>query len=601
MTLARIPHWHSALQRATTALRDARLPAGYWEGTLSSSALATATAVGALAMAGDAEDHPCITRGLAWLARTQNPDGGWGDTPESPSHLATTLLGMAAIHLAGCPRETAGMCERAEEFLTARAGATPEARVAAVTALYGTDRTFAAPILMACAAAGCVPWEAVPALPFELAVIPPACYPLVRLQVVSYALPALIAVGAAIHRHAPTRTAGLRQARTLATPSVLRRLEELQPASGGFLEAIPLTSFVTMALQALDLELPTVTGVTDRCLAFLRAQARADGSWPVDANLSVWVTSNAVIALREADPLAPGEISQVRDWLTARQLTARHPYTGAAPGGWSWTHLPGGVPDVDDTAGAILALSGVGAEAAIADGARWLLGVQNVDGGWPTFCRGWGQLPFDRSTPDLTAHVLRALTAADPEERDPAIQRARARGVHYLWTTQRADGAWVPLWFGNQASADQANPVLGTARVLRALDTLGAHTHKAQRAVLYLAQAQNADGGWGGAPGVPSSVEETALTLSALSAWAKLPEAGAALMAGVDYLVTRIQDGSWQTATPLGLYFASLWYSEALYPLIWTVEGLGRALTVLVPDDDAGDTDSDDVTRLVLE
>ena len=33
-----------------------------------------------------------------------------------------------------------------------------------------------------------------------------------------------------------------------------------------------------------------------------------------------------------------------------------HPYTNADPGGWAWTNLPGGVPDADDTPGAILAL-----------------------------------------------------------------------------------------------------------------------------------------------------------------------------------------------------------------------------------------------------
>ena len=28
--------------------------------------------------------------------------------------------------------------------------------------------------------------------------------------------------------------------------------------------------------------------------------------------------------------------------------------------------------------------------------------------------------------------------------------------------------------------------------------------------------------------------------------------------------------------TPIGLYFANLWYSEKLYPIIWTVEALGE-------------------------
>src|SRR5205823_11668354 len=85
---------------------------------------------------------------------------------------------------------------------------------------------------------------------------------------------------------------------------------------------------------------------------------------------------------------------------------------GADPGGWAWTDLPGGVPDADDTPGAILALWKLGESGTcIDDGLRWLTSLQNRDGGWPTFCRGWGHLPFDRSGNDLTAHTLRALAA----------------------------------------------------------------------------------------------------------------------------------------------------------------------------------------------
>src|SRR5205814_5887185 len=92
------------------------------------------------------------------------------------------------------------------------------------------------------------------------------------------------------------------------------------------------------------------------------------------------------------------------DWLLRCQLRQAHPYTGAAPGGWAWTDLSGGVPDVDDTSGALLALArlrGVGAadqkriDEAAAAGVSWLLDLQNSDGGWPTFCRGWGTMPFD--------------------------------------------------------------------------------------------------------------------------------------------------------------------------------------------------------------
>jgi hypothetical protein len=33
---------------------------------------------------------------------------------------------------------------------------------------------------------------------------------------------------------------------------------------------------------------------------------------------------------------------------------------------------------------------------------------------------------------------------------------------------QRADGSWVPLWFGNQDHPAEENPVYGTAKVLLA-------------------------------------------------------------------------------------------------------------------------------------
>ena len=75
------------------------------------------------------------------------------------------------------------------------------------------------------------------------------------------------------------------------------------------------------------------------------------------------------------------------------------------------------MPDADDTPGALLALLQLGTvESADARsrgiaGVRWLLDLQNRDGGIPTFCRGWGALPFDRSSPDLTAHTLRAWSA----------------------------------------------------------------------------------------------------------------------------------------------------------------------------------------------
>src|SRR5690606_10628957 len=110
----------------------------------------------------------------------------------------------------------------------------------AVLRRYGKDRTFSIPILTHCALAGLVDWKDVLPLPFELACLPPQFYKTVRLPVVSYALPALIAIGQVRHFHRKPWNPLSRGLRALAIQPSLRRLESIQPTNGGFLEATPL-------------------------------------------------------------------------------------------------------------------------------------------------------------------------------------------------------------------------------------------------------------------------------------------------------------------------------------------------------------------------
>ncbi|NSW56124.1 MAG: squalene--hopene cyclase [Armatimonadetes bacterium] len=549
------------LRIACDRLLAERVAGGWWEGRLSSSALATATAVSALAVAGESEDAALIRRGVDWLDIQQLPDGSWGDTPDSPGNLSTTLLVLSALRLARDQAVPPSVPARAMQFVERCAPGKTIAQ--AVRDIYGADRTFAVPILMNCALAGLVAWEDVPGLPFELAALPRAFYKGVRLQVVSYALPALIAVGLVISRHHQAGAAWSSLRRAL-TPALRSKLATLQPQSGGFLEATPLTAFVAMSLaDAFGAGDP----VLQRCLWFLRASARVDGSWPIDTNLSTWVTTLALNALEVAAPEA--DVSSARDWVAGQQWRAVHPYTGAAPGGWAWTDLSGGVPDADDTSGALLALADRLEPDARESAVRWLLELQNADGGWPTFCRGWGRLPFDQSCPDITAHTMRALKSRGIP-RSGRAERAMERGLAYLAASRNSDGSWDPLWFGNQAAPGMRNPVVGTARVLPALP----EGPLAAEARTFLRNSQNPDGGWGGAPGVASSIEETALAVNALALQPE--ESELALAAGVSYLLSRIEDDSWTRPSPVGLYFSRLWYSEKLYPVVWTVEALGR-------------------------
>jgi squalene-hopene/tetraprenyl-beta-curcumene cyclase len=335
--------------------------------------------------------------------------------------------------------------------------------------------------------------------------------------------------------------------------------------------------------------------VVKKAAEFLLDTVRPDGSWPIDTNLATWATTLSVKALlgkAEAkqeswvpDLTLLDQREALESWLLAQQYKEVHPFTDTPPGGWAWTDLSGGVPDADDTPGALLALKLLEEKdnsdrlrVAAAEGIEWLVGLQNRDGGIPTFCKGWGALPFDRSSPDLTAHTLRAMAVWRDEMSGSLIDeidRVRKKGLRYLFREQRPDGSWVPLWFGNQhRHNDEENPTYGTAMVLRALDELGEYP-EADEGAFWLMDQQNDDGGWGASQNrSPSTIEETALAVGAL-AWR--PEAVDAVRRGRQWLIDATQSGTTFDAAPIGFYFARLWYYERVYPIVWSVEALTRS------------------------
>jgi squalene-hopene/tetraprenyl-beta-curcumene cyclase len=585
-------------------LLERRAERDHWDGRLASSALSTGTAILALHLAAPHRPESAValdrlvSAGARWLIDHQNADGGWGDTTRSRSNISTTAIVWAAL-----VRLKADNCSvrlqadhalaRSEAWLRGAAGGvTPDALRAAILRRYGKDRTFSVPILTVLALAGklgsgAAAWRSVPQLPFELAALPHGWFQHLRLPVVSYALPALIAIGQVRHRLSPSRNPLTRSLRNAVSDRTHRVLREMQPDSGGYLEATPLTSFVVMSLVGAG---RADSPVVEAGVKFLVDSMRTDGSWPIDTNLATWVTSLSVGALSEAGALPAGDRRAIRGWLLRQQSTREHPFTHAAAGAWAWTPLSGGVPDADDTSGALLALRALGEPdsesiAAAAAGARWLLGVQNRDGGIPTFCRGWGTLPFDRSTPEITAHAVRAWSAwhADVESTlQHELNSAAARALRFLEASQRADGSWIPLWFGNEHTPSEDNPIYGTARVLIGLDASLVRESPCaarcrDRALRWLLDVQNADGGWGGAAGVASSMEETGAALSALGCTPSndSDRRSDAVARGTRWMIAALRDAE-MTAAPIGFYFARLWYYEELYPLIFSLDGLGR-------------------------
>jgi len=163
-----------------------------------------------------------------------------------------------------------------------------------------------------------------------------------------------------------------------------------------------------------------------------------------------------------------------------------------------------------------------------------------------------------------------------PSDISAKSEIAIAKGLKYLAKMQATDGSWLPLWFGNQFNKNDENPLYGTAKVVLALKECGQMgSPAAAKGIAWLLANQNDDGGWSGRKGLDSSTEETGLAVEAL---AGLKEAEHAVKLGAEWLIQRVTDGSIVQPSPIGFYFAKLWYFEQLYPLIFSVAALRRVL-----------------------
>jgi Squalene-hopene cyclase C-terminal domain/Prenyltransferase and squalene oxidase repeat len=184
-----------------------------------------------------------------------------------------------------------------------------------------------------------------------------------------------------------------------------------------------------------------------------------DGSVGEQANL----TAFAVLALRAAgygahDPL----VARAAGWLARQQ---------EADGGFGFAKRGGG-SDVDDTAAALQALAAAGAHggSVLARGVSFILGAQNLDGGFP-------EQPGGESNAQSTAWAVQALYASSRDVE--AVTRKGSRSpLGYLESLIAPNGsvrysrtgAQTPVWVTAQALTALAGkpfpiaPVHGRAR-----------------------------------------------------------------------------------------------------------------------------------------
>jgi squalene-hopene/tetraprenyl-beta-curcumene cyclase len=188
---------------------------------------------------------------------------------------------------------------------------------------------------------------------------------------------------------------------------------------------------------------------------------------------------------------------------------------------------------------------------------NWLLGMQNKNGGWAAFdkdntSRFLTLIPFadfgellDPPSVDVTAHVVEALGMYGCTQNDPVVVKA----CRFIRTEQENDGPWFGRW--------GVNYIYGTAAVLPALKAVGEDLKAGyiQRAVRWLVDHQNADGGWGECCGSymddqlrgrgPSTASQTGWALMALTA-VDSHDFNHNISSGLEFLLTsQRHDGTW--------------------------------------------------------
>ncbi len=163
---------------------------------------------------------------------------------------------------------------------------------------------------------------------------------------------------------------------------------------------------------------------------FLLSRQREDGAWVVSANRPPTEASNittTAVALIGLKAYRPGSEAAEKDANDIREKVDQAIAKGVA---WLKDQKPA---STEDRVFKIFGLAAVGTELArVADLREELLDDQREDG-------GWAQLASMESDAYATGSVLMALRVADLK----VSERGYQKGVKYLLTTQRPDGAWL--------------------------------------------------------------------------------------------------------------------------------------------------------------
>ncbi|MFI9306161.1 squalene--hopene cyclase [Streptomyces triculaminicus] len=631
-TDAEPPKGREAVERATARAVEHLLtrqdPRGWWKGDLETNVTMDAEDLLLRQFLG-VRDEKTTAAAARFIRSRQLPDGTWATFHNGPPELSATVEAYVALRLAGDAPD-------APHMTAASAWVREQGGIAATRvftriwlALFGWWR-----------------WEDLPELPPEIMYLPKrfplniydfgqwARQTIVPLTIVSALRPVRPApfgldelhtdprrpnpprplapattwdglfqrMDKALHLYRRFPVGPLRRA---ALNSAARWIIERQENDGcwGGIQPPAVYSVIALNLLGYDLHHPVLRAGLESLDRFAVWHEDADGA-PVRmieaCQSPVWDTCLATIALADAGvPADHPALVRAADWMLDEQIlrsgdwAVRRPEL--PPGGWAFEFDNDNYPDIDDTAEVALALKRVAhpdparVETALARAARWTVGMQSRNGAWGAFDADNtspfpNRLPFcdfgevvDPPSADVTAHVVEMLAVLG-KRHDPRTRR----GIEWLLGEQEESGAWFGRW--------GVNYVYGTGSVLPALVAAGIPaSHPAvRRAVAWLREVQNPDGGWGEdlrSYRDPEWIGRGASTPSQ-TAWALLALLAAgerdseAVVRGVAHLTdTQAEDGSWDEPYFTGTGFPwDFSINYHLYRQVFPLTALGRYL-----------------------
>ena len=580
------------------------------------------------------------------LRAQQRADGGWGQYPGSGIDISATVKAYFCLKLMGDDPAAPHM---------ARA----RARVHELGGAEGCN-SFTTFYL---ASLGQVPWDAVPAIPPEVVWLPRWFY--FHLDKVSAWSRTMILPLAIVNARRPVRVLAPHQRidelyvsararrtmrmredapagwkaffrtadRTLklmhrfrmmpwreqaiadAFQWIMRRASQAMPAPTEGLGAIfPPMVYLQVVFKVLGIprEDPRVQQAERDLDAFI-----IDG--PTHARIQpcfspVWDTGIALYALTDCGlDASDARLARAAHWLRGRECThvgdwIRNCAPRTQAGGWYFEYANAWYPDCDDTAMVAMALERCGDRESVGAarrGVRWMLAMQNDDGGWAAFDRTRDRrileyVPFadhnamqDPSCPDITGRVLECLSWHGMRVGDAVVDRA----IAYIRSHQEPDGPFFGRWGVNYIYGTW-QAVIGPIRCGVSRDA-----EWIRRAGAWVKSVQKADGSFGETANsyVDPRLRGTGPSTASQTAWGAmiLQEVFGAddpdLLRALEWLASSQLDaraaadpgenpdgdpaGSWRETEFTGTGFPKVFYLRYhLYRLYFPVMALGRYL-----------------------